>query len=158
MHMSPAGPALNRATDGPRRVARRSVLLDLVSFVAVGGTAALAFAGVSSTLIALGTGVPDWIVSVLCYSGFIGPVYLAHRYLSFRSATPHRTALPRYLAVQASAIALSAVFSYVSYRVLQLPGMSAALLVIGLTSGVNFVVLKLWAFAQAASRPEAPQL
>lgn len=119
----------------------------LVSFIIVGGLAALGFVGLSAVMIDLRTGLPDWAVSALCYAIFIVPAYLAHRRISFRSSAPHRIALPRYAAVQLSALALASLFSYVSYGVLLLPGPAASVLVVGLTSGVNFLVLRLWAFA-----------
>jgi putative flippase GtrA len=126
---------------------RPSLAAEIFSFLLIGGMAALCFVGLSMLMIDLRTGLPDWIVSALCYAAFIVPVYLAHRAYSFRSKTPHRVALPRYIAVQLSALFLAAIFSYVCYNVLGMQTASAAFLVIGLTSAVNFVVLKAWAFA-----------
>jgi putative flippase GtrA len=126
---------------------RPTLLVELVSFLLVGGLAALCFVGLSMLLVDLATGVPDWIVSAGCYALFIIPVYLAHRRVSFRSNAPHSVALPRYVAVQLSALTLASIFSYVCYSLLGMQTATAALLVIVLTSGVNFAVLKLWAFA-----------
>jgi putative flippase GtrA len=123
------------------------VVAEIVSFLVVGGLAALSFIVLSTLLIGLDSGVPDWIVSALCYALHVGPVYLAHRRFSFRSQAPHAVALPRYIAVQLSALALAAVFSFICYALLDLQATVAAAIVIVLTSGVNFVVLKLWAFA-----------
>jgi putative flippase GtrA len=127
---------------------RAAVLGEMVSFAAVGGTAALAFVILSAVLTSLDTGMPAWVVSAGCYALFIVPVYLAHRRLSFHSQMPHAVALPRYVAVQASALALASLFSFVCYGLIGMPSALAAVVVICLTSGVNFVVLKLWAFAQ----------
>lgn len=122
--------------------------LQLISFLAVGGFAALGYFTLSLLAISLATGIPDWLMSAACYALFIVPVYLAHRRFSFRSDTPHGVALPRYAAVQLSALCLAAFFSYVCYSFLGLATVQAAILVTGLTSGVNFIVLKLWAFAR----------
>jgi putative flippase GtrA len=127
---------------------RRSLGAEIFSFLFVGGMAALCFIGLSVLMIDLNTGLPDWIVSAFCYAVFIVPVYLAHRFYSFRSSAPHTVALPRYIAVQLSALTLAAIFSFVCYNVLGMESAAAAFIVIGLTSGVNFIVLKLWAFAQ----------
>lgn len=124
-----------------------AIASELVSFLVVGGLAALCFTGLSTMLIELRSGLPDWVVSAVCYALFILPVYFAHRRISFRSSTPHAIALPRYVAVQLSALTLASIFSYVGYGILGLPSLIAAVLVIGLTSGVNFLVLRLWAFA-----------
>lgn len=120
---------------------------ELLSFLLVGGIAALCFVGLSMLMIGLQTGMPDWAVSALCYAALIPPAYLAHYRLSFRSQARHARALPRYVAVQFSALTLASVFSYVFYSVFGMPTALAALLVAGLTAGVNFFVLKLWAFA-----------
>lgn len=126
---------------------RISVLAQLASFLIVGGTAAGSFVLLSSAMLGLRTGIPDWIVSSLCYAAFIVPVYLAHRQFSFNSRAQHRRALPRYVAVQLSGLTLAAIFSFVAYGVFRLPPVMASMLVIGLTSGVNFTVLRLWAFS-----------
>ena len=126
---------------------RPTLFTELGSFLLVGGLAALCFVGLSMLLVDLGTGVPDWIVSACCYALFIVPVYIAHRRVSFRSNVPHSVALPRYVAVQVSALALASGFSYVCYSLLGMQTATAAFLVVVLTSGVNFAVLKLWAFA-----------
>jgi putative flippase GtrA len=126
---------------------RPTIAAELVSFLVVGGLAALCFTLLSTWMINLRTALPDWVVSALCYAAFIVPVYFAHRRISFRSSTPHGIALPRYVAVQLSALTLASIFSYVAYGILGLPSLVAAVLVIGLTSGVNFLVLRLWAFA-----------
>lgn len=126
---------------------RPSLVAELASFIVVGGIAAAAFVVLSTLAIALRTGLPDWLMSALCYAAFIVPVYLAHRRFSFRANTPHGVALPRYVAVQLSALCLAALFSYLCYAMLGLTTTLAAFVVIVLTSGVNFIVLKLWAFA-----------
>jgi putative flippase GtrA len=129
---------------------RGSVAQELLSFLFVGGAAALCFVGASSVLIELRTGIADWLVSAFCYAVMIVPVYLVHRRLSFRTSTPHGVALPRYVVVQVAGLVLATLFSFVCYAVFGLPAVPASLLVIGVTSGVNFLVLRLWAFAAPA--------
>lgn len=126
---------------------RTTLITDLLSFLLVGSVAAIGYVGLSTFMISLHLGPPDWVMSALCYTAFILPVYLAHRHVSFRSPLPHKVALPRYIAVQVSALALAALFSYVCYAVLGMETAVAGLAVICLTSGVNFFVLRLWAFA-----------
>lgn len=129
------------------QTSERPVLTELGWFVLVGGGAALALAAVTTAMISLRTGVPDWVMGALCYAAFIGPVYLLHRRLSFRSDAAHRQAFPRYVAVQISAIVLVSLFSWLCYTVLGVQTAIGSVLVLGLTAGVNFAVLKLWAFA-----------
>jgi hypothetical protein len=51
--------------------------------------------------------------------------------------------------VQGMALMLAALFTFVIHGVLALPTVFASMLVIMLTSGVNYVVLRSWAFARA---------
>lgn len=125
------------------------LLAGMLSFVIIGGAAAISFVGVSSAAVALFRSAPNWLVSALCYAAFIVPVYLLHRRFSFRSEAAHGRALPRYILVQVAGLALATGFSYVCYGLIGLPTPVAALLVIGLTSGINFVILRLWAFSIA---------
>ena len=133
--------------DSLEQTSTRPVAAELGWFLLVGGGAALALAAVTTAMIALRTGVPDWIVAALCYAAFIGPVYLLHRRLSFRSAAAHGQAFPRYVAVQVSAIVLVSLFSWLCYSVLGVQPTIGSVIVLGMTAGVNFAVLKLWAFA-----------
>jgi putative flippase GtrA len=126
---------------------RSTLLAGLLSFLIIGGVAAVSFVGVSAAAVALLSNVPAWLVSALCYAAYVIPVYLLHRRFSFQSDAAHARALPRYLAVQLAGVALATAFSWVAYGVFGLPTIMAALLVIGLTSGVNFVVLRRWAFS-----------
>ncbi|MEO6396733.1 MAG: methyltransferase domain-containing protein [Devosia sp.] len=133
--------------DSALEAPRIGVGAQLVSFLIIGGFAAGSFMLLSAIVLALPTGLPNWVASSFCYGLFIVPVYLLHRRFSFASSAPHQRALPRYVAVQVTALGLATLFSYVAYGVMGLPTMIAVLLVIGLTSGVNFVVLRGWAFA-----------
>jgi putative flippase GtrA len=123
------------------------LLVGMLSFLVIGATAAIAFVGVSSVAVTVFRAAPSWLISALCYAGFIVPVYLLHRRYSFRSDAAHGRALPRYTLVQLGGLALATGFSWLCYGLIGLPTPLAALLVIGLTSALNFVILRLWAFS-----------
>lgn len=124
----------------------RSSAGEFVTFLLVGGGAALGYVAISSGIIALRTDVPDWIVASSCYAAMIVPVYLAHRRLSFRSGTAHGVALPRYVGVQAIGMTVASAISYVAFDVLSLPSLLASVLIIVLVSTANYLLLRLWAF------------
>jgi len=128
----------------------------LIAFIAIGAAGAAAFVVLSTAMIWLGTGFADWVVNTACYASLIVPVYLLHRRYSFESDAPHGQALPRYMAVQGMALILAALFSFVVHGVLAVPTLPASILVIALTSGVNFMVLRGWAFARAQRTVAAP--
>jgi putative flippase GtrA len=133
----------------PMPVEAPSVMGQLAAFVVIGAAGAAGFVALSS-LASLVTGSESSLVNALCYAALIGPVYLAHRRFSFQSELPHSHALPRYIGVQLMAVALVTLFSYLVYSILGMTSVVAATLVIALTSGLNFVVLRGWAFAQQA--------
>ena len=144
--MSASLQSLMRDQSSPANTAS-PVLIQLFAFAVIGGAAALSFVGVSTAAVALFKSVPAWLVSSLCYAAFIVPVYLMHRRYSFQSAAAHSRALPRYVLVQLCGLGLATLFSWVAYGVIGLPTLVAAFVVIVLTSGINFLVLRRWAFA-----------
>jgi putative flippase GtrA len=129
------------------RAAQNGDLRDFVAFLFVGGSGAVAFIVLSSLMIEVRTGAPDWLVSALCWAVLILPVYLGHRAISFRSDAPHGQALPRYVLVQVVGVTLAAAFSYLAYHVLGFPSIAGAATVAVLVAAANFAILKLWAFA-----------
>lgn len=135
--------------DSPRAASQTPVLGGMLAFLLIGGFGAAAFVMLSATMIWVDTGLAAWSVNAACYAVLIVPVYLLHRRYSFQSDASHWQALPRYMAVQGMAIVLAALFSYVVHGVLSLPTVFASMLVITLTSGVNFMVLRSWAFARS---------
>jgi putative flippase GtrA len=150
--MSAALHSLMRAA--PEEERDTGALGALLRFIAIGAAGALAFV-VLSTMISLHSGMAEWVVNTLCYAALIGPVYLLHRRFSFQSDAAHHKALPRYVAVQGMALLLAALFSFVVHGVLTLPTLAASLLVISLTSGINFLVLRGWAFARSRGSERA---
>lgn len=151
--MSAALHSLMRAA--PEEERDTGALGALLRFIAIGAGGALAFVLLSSTMISLHSGMAEWVVNTLCYAALIGPVYVLHRRFSFQSDAAHHKALPRYVAVQGMALLLAALFSFVVHGVLTLPTLAASLLVISLTSGINFLVLRGWAFARSRGSERA---
>lgn len=134
----------------------RALAAEALGFASIGVISALGYVVLSGAMVSLFSAVPAWIVSICCYALFILPAYLAHRRFSFRSDAPHRRALPRYVVTQALALVLAACFSFFMYGVMKLPGFLASLGVIVLTSGVNFLVLRLWAFSTTRRHDRSP--
>jgi putative flippase GtrA len=132
------------------RANRDRLAAGFLAFLLIGGGAAGLYVVLVQLLVPVFAGIDAWLVSSLCYAGLVVPVYLMHRRFAFRSDAAHGQALPRYVAVQILALGLVTLFSFVAYGMIGLPHLPASLLVIGLTSGVNFVVLRSWTFARRA--------
>jgi putative flippase GtrA len=135
--------------DIPRSAPRPSPLGGVLNFIGIGAAGAAAFVLLSTLVMWIDPYAERWMINAACYAATILPVYLMHRRYSFDSDASHVQAFPRYLAVQAMALVLAAVFSFVINGVFSLPTFFASILVIGLTSGVNFLVLRSWAFARS---------
>lgn len=131
---------------GTSALPRIEGLRGLAVFVAIGGGAAAGFIALCWVLMGALPGTPRWMVSTACYGLFVLPVYWAHHRFSFRSAAPHAVALPRYVATQGLAVAVSAIIAVPVYHLFHLDPLPGSVLVTGLTSLGSFVVLKLWAF------------
>ena len=123
-------------------------LAAFAAFLCVGGAGAVAFVALSSVLVSLVPQLEPWVLNAFCHLALVVPVYALHRRFSFRSDAPHWQALPRYAAVQLVSVLLVALFSWLVYRLLLVQPVLAASLVTALTSGVSFVLLKVWAFAR----------
>lgn len=134
--------------DVPQAVPQRGPLGGVFNFIGIGAGGAGAFVVLSTVMMWLDPAAERWMINAACYAATILPVYLMHRRFSFDSDASHVQALPRYLAVQAMALMLAALFSFVINGVFALPTLFASMLVIALTSGVNYVVLRGWAFAR----------
>lgn len=142
--MSAALESLMPQTQSPNPAGKRS---GIMSFILIGLSGAAAFV-LLSNLVLLAFPLAGWGASTFCYGALIVPVYLLHRRFSFRSRIAHTRALPRYMAVQGMALGLASLFGFLLHGALALPSLPASMLVIGLTSGVNFMLLKAWAFAR----------
>lgn len=141
--------AIGTATSDPPASPHPALSRDLrtaVAFVAVGGGAAVVFILLSTAILSLETGIPRWLASALCYAILVGPVYIAHHRITFRSRQRHRTALPKYMATQALAVVVSAAMAIPVYHTLHLEPLPGSVLVTVLTSIGSFVVLRLWTF------------
>jgi putative flippase GtrA len=127
--------------------ARANQAHGLLAFLAIGAGAAALYIVLTQVFLPAFPGTEAWVVSTLCYAALVIPTYLLHRRYAFQSDAAHAYALPRYVAVQILALGFMTLFSFVAYGVAEMPHLPAAVLVIGLTAGVNFAVLRLWAFA-----------
>jgi len=138
--------------EAPRPLPARAPGGGVLPFIGIGAGGAAAFVVLSSLLVWLHTGYADWLVSTVSYAVLIVPVYLLHYRFSFASDADHRQALPRYLAVQFSALCLATVFGLMLHNTMAMPAPLASSLVIVLTSAVNYLVLRGWAFGRMQRR------
>lgn len=80
------------------------------------------------------------------YAVGIALSYAANRRWTFRSDGSHRRALPRFLAAQLGALALSTSLTQLGVTALGLPPSVAWVLVTGVVTVVNFLTQRYWVF------------
>lgn len=115
-------------------------------FVAVGGITALLYVVFASALASYAELVP-WLASTLSYASFALPAYFGHRRFAFRTSAKHQVAMPRYMAVQALCLALSAILTYVIDRAISLPPLMLFTIVACILAIVSFALARLWVFS-----------
>ena len=95
--------------------------------------------------------IPAWQASVVSFSICIPLAYIAQKTLAFRSNSPHKRAFPRYIAVQAIGLCLSALMPHLLVtKNLSYPlTIGVFVLVAGSTSLVSFLVHQRWTYAEA---------
>ena len=119
---------------------------DFLAYLVVGGIAVAGYVILSAGLMSLLPGVPAWIVSTGAYGVFVLAAYVAHWRYAFRAEVRHHHSLTIYLAIQALAMGLATVFSWLVYGVASMPTLPASVMVLLLTSGASFFALRIWAF------------
>lgn len=119
-------------------------LRDLAWFVVVGTLGAGLYVAFAAALHRLGLATMP--ASALGYGLCIPVVYLAQRSLAFRSDAAHRTAFPRYVAVQMLGLSLAAGLPALFERGLALPSWAVFAGVAAATPACSFLLLRFWAF------------
>ena len=119
----------------------------LGAFVVIGAGAAALFAVVASALVTAFPDIAPLQIQLLVFASLLVPAYQLHRRFCFPSEMPHVRAVMRYATVQLGVLCLAGFFSQLANGVVGLPHLTTLLLVFGLTVGVNFSVLRTWAFS-----------
>jgi putative flippase GtrA len=129
----------------PFRILARQKFREIISFIWVGGLGTGLYIAMST--LAVQAGVVAWISSFLSYATLIPASYFLHRRITFRTLVPHRSAFPKFLAMHALGLFLSATLAYCFATGKGLVGVLEFGCIAAVIAVVNFSVLKLWAFA-----------
>jgi putative flippase GtrA len=116
----------------------------LLRFTLVGVGAALLLFSLSYLFVE--AGLPPFPASALAYGIAFAAAYTGQRNWTFGSGHPHRSALPRYLAVQLACGGLAGFVSHVSVTRLGMPPLAMAAATTVLASAASFLATSLWVF------------
>jgi putative flippase GtrA len=116
-------------------------------YLGVGGTGAAAYVAIASILSQVG--VVLWLAGAISYAVLTPIMYIGHYRFSFGTDASHRSAFPRYLALQALG------FTMAWYLPLLFGGLMPAPIIFTLVSAIvaamNFFLMKFWTFAVSKS-------
>lgn len=119
---------------------------ELVLFLLVGGTSAALYA-LLGVFLTTGLHLRPSLAVLLAVAVILPPTYAVQRSLTFRSQRPHRSAFLRYVLTQAisnaAAILCAEVFTA---TFIDQPWLAFVMIAI-LVACMNFVLLKMWTFA-----------
>ena len=108
---------------------------ELFSFLLIGGGAAFSYAVLNYFALGHFDNLPKALVSALCYSVFVIPVYLLQRGFAFASKIEHRAAFPRYVLTQIVAIGANYLFAKLIFEFWHWPHFFGSVAAIIATSG-----------------------
>ena len=119
----------------------------LVAFILIGAGVAALYAGLEPTFASAFPDIAPLQISLLLFASLLVPAYQMHRRFCFPSEMPPVRAAMRYATVQLGVLCLAGFFSQLAYGIAGMPHLTTLLLVFGLTAGVNFSILRIWAFS-----------
>jgi putative flippase GtrA len=121
-------------------------LRSLIRFIGVGAAGAAGYVLLASLLNS--AGLQPAGASLCGYAMMIPLVYPAQRRIAFRSNEPHLKAFPKYVATQLFGLQLSGLLPYLASFGPSLPPTAIFAALSIAIAGLNFLLLKFWAFAR----------
>ncbi len=128
-----------------RRFARSDGLRELVLFLIIGGTGAIAYAGLNYMFTK--SGIRPSMSIALTLAVLIPPVYYLQHRLTFRSGRNHLSAFPRYVGTQLFGNIIAMAFAEAFPGPIQANPLPAFILMAVIVAVINYGILKFWAFS-----------
>ena len=119
----------------------------LLAFIGIGAGLGLVYVLLEQGLVSAFPSVVPLQIQILLFASLLVPGYQLHRRVCFASEMPHLRAAMRYVTLQLGVLCLAGFFSQLAYGVVGMPQMTTVFLVFAVTAGVNFTVLRNWAFS-----------
>ena len=119
----------------------------LAAFIGIGAGLGLIYALLEQGFVTAYPAVAPLEIQALLFASLLVPGYQLHRRICFASETPHFRAVMRYVTIQLGVLCLAGFFSQLAHGVTGMAHMTTVFLVFALTAGVNFTVLRTWAFS-----------
>lgn len=122
-------------------------LLELISFLFVGGTSALLYTALN--VLFTKAGIRPSLSIVITLALLMPPTYYAQHRLTFRSGRNHRSAFPRYVGAQLFGNVLALLAAEIFAGVIRAYPLISFLTIAAMVAVINYAILKFWAFRHA---------
>lgn len=134
-----------------RHFARSGDLREVILFLVVGGTGALAYTALNYLFTK--SGIRPSVSIALTLLLLIPPVYYLQHRLTFRSGRNHFSAFPRYVGTQLFGNVIAMGIAEALPGPIKANPLPAFLLMSMIVAAVNYGILKFWAFNHSSSAP-----
>lgn len=128
-----------------RRFARSGGLRELILFLIIGGTGAIAYTALNYMF--TNAGIAPAISIALTLVVLIPPVYYLQHRLTFRSGRNHLSAFPRYVGAQLFGNVIAIAVAVAVPGPIKANPLPAYILIAMIVAAINYGILKFWAFS-----------
>ena len=127
-----------------RRFMRSVALRELVLFLAIGGTGAIAYTALN--VFFTRAGIRPSLSIAITLVLLVPPVYVLQHRLTFRSGRNHLSAFPRYVGTQLFGNVIAMLVAEAVPEPIKAHPISAFVLMAAIVAAINYGILKFWAF------------
>lgn len=131
-----------------RQFARSGALRELIMFLAVGGTGAIAYTALN--VFFTKSGIRPSVSIALTLVLLIPPVYYLQHRLTFRSGRNHLSAFPRYVGAQLFGNVIAIAVAEAVPDPIKAHPITAFILISAIVAAINYGILKFWAFRHSS--------
>lgn len=127
-----------------RRFVRSGALRELVLFLVIGGSGAIAYTALN--VFFTRSGIRPSLSIAITLAVLIPPVYLLQHRLTFRSGRNHLSAFPRYAGTQLFGNVIAILIAEAVPDPIKAHPVTAYVLIAAIVAAINYGILKFWAF------------
>ncbi len=131
-----------------RTFARSGALRELLMFLAIGGTGAIAYTALNVYFTE--SGIRPSVSIALTLVLLIPPVYYLQHRLTFRSGRNHLSAFPRYVGAQLFGNVIAIAVAEAVPGPIKAHPVTAFILISAIVAAINYGILKFWAFRHSS--------
>ncbi len=134
-----------------RRFVRDGGLRELLMFLIIGGTGAVAYTALN--VLFTKSGISPSLSIAITIALLIPPVYVLQHRFTFRSGRNHLSAFPRYVGTQLFGNLIAIAVALAVPEPIKANPITAFILISAVVAAINYGILKFWAFRHSPVAP-----